>query len=411
MKAWGYSLGMHVLAGTAQLLSVFQTKLKLGIDGRKHTYQTLKAWRDSLSSEDAVVWFHCASLGEFEQGRPVIEEMKRLAPEVKIALTFFSPSGYEIRKNYAQADWVGYLPFDTPKHARDFIDILKPQAAAFVKYEFWANYYFELKRRLIPLVHFSTIFQPHQRFFKTGDTFWKSVLSCVKFYFVQDEQSANLLASIGIHNAEVVGDTRFDRVTEIAAQAKLLAWLTEFKATHPLLVIGSSYSEEEHWALSWLENEPNLRVCVVPHDVDDSRIAQSMKRFEKHSPIRFSELENDANSRVLIVDKIGMLSSIYSQADFVIIGGGFHKGIHNTLEAAVYDVPLFFGPKFQKFNEAHELLAAGAAGTGSTAEEMQTFFQTFAHEKCTSGGKNYVLARTGASKKICQYLLPFVQKK
>lgn len=411
MKAWGYSLGMHVLAGAAKLLSVFQPKLKLGIDGRKQTYHSLKKWRESLTSANSVLWFHCASLGEFEQGRPIIEEIKRQAPEVKIALTFFSPSGYEIRKNYAMADWVGYLPFDTPSRAHHFIEALKPQAAAFVKYEFWANYYFELKRCDIPLIHFSTIFQPQQRFFKGNDTFWKRVLQSVSYFFVQDEQSGRLLESVGIQNFEVVGDTRFDRVAEIAALAKPLEWLTAFKANHPLLVIGSSYSEEEMWAIKWMEREPNLRVCVVPHDVDESRIEQSMKRFEKHEPIRFSELTNPLNSRVLIVDKIGMLSSIYSQADFVIIGGGFHKGIHNTLEAAVYDVPLFFGPKHQKFKEALELLSIEAAGTGTTAEEMITYFETSKKESASSGGKNYVMNHTGASKKISQYLLPFLQKK
>lgn len=411
MNAFSYSIGMHALAFLAKCIAPFNSKLKLGILGRKNTFSNLESWRQTVSHTEQIIWFHCASLGEFEQGRPVIEELKRSIPELKIALTFFSPSGYEIRKNYSQADWVGYLPFDTPRNAKKFVEILNPNAAAFVKYEFWANYFFELKSKQIPLVSFSCIFQPNQRFFKRKNGFWNEVLSCVKYFFVQNVESGKLLSSIELTNFEITGDTRFDRVVEIAQNHKQLPWLESFKSSHELLVIGSSYLEEEKWALTWLESDPNIRICIVPHDVDNARILATCTLFKNHSIERYSRLTHSVESRVIVVDEIGMLSSIYAYADFVIIGGGFHKGIHNTLEAAVYDVPLFFGPKYQKFQEAKDLIEIGAASAGNSFEEMRNFFSKFTSDKKSSGGKKFVKGNTGASKKISNYLLGLVQKK
>lgn len=332
-----------------------------------------------------------------------MEALKKENPNTRIALTFFSPSGYEVRKNYSGADWIGYLPFDTYFNANKFIKTLRPKSVFFVKYEFWTNYFLSLKKYNIPLFCISVIMRPEQRFFKWHGFVWRSTLKAVTFFFVQNENTKKLLEKINLYNVSVSGDTRFDRVLEISNSSKELSWLTAFKQNEFLVVLGSSYTEEESLAAMLLQRVNNMKVCVVPHEIHRSRIQESVARFERFGVVLLSSFQPEKNceARVLIVDSIGMLSSIYSQANAAVLGGGFGKGLHNSLEVAVYGIPVAFGPNFKKFQEAVELVKIGAAFPIESMEELSSFLEHAHYENAIpNAGKKYVLENAGATSAI-----------
>ena len=398
-----YSIAWQIIEVLIPVAGLFNKKIQIGNKGRKASFSTLKKWRQSLPTESKVIWFHCASLGEFEQGRPVIEALKKKEPQSLIALTFFSPSGHEVRKNYSGADWIGYLPLDTYFNARKFVQILQPSEAFFVKYEFWPNYFFNLKKLGAKLFCISVIMREDQRFFKWHGFLWKPTLQAVTHFFVQNKNTIELLHKINFQNVSVSGDTRFDRVLEIAHSTKELAWLTSFKQNDFLVVMGSSYTEEESLVAMLLKRVKNIKVCVVPHEIHTRRIQESATRFEKFGVVLLSSFQPEKNNeaRVLIVDSIGMLSSIYSQANAVILGGGFGKGLHNSLEIAVYGVPMAFGPNHTKFQEAVDLVKIGAAFQIETFEELSSFLENCRYKNdLPNEGKTYVEKHAGATSAI-----------
>jgi 3-deoxy-D-manno-octulosonic-acid transferase len=396
-------------------VSPFNQKAKLWIEGRKYVFENLEKWRAANSGR--VVWFHAASLGEFEQGRPVIEEMKNRDPQLKIVLSFFSPSGYEIRKNYPGADLILYLPSDSRSNAKKWVGILKPDMAVFIKYEFWANYFFQLKENLVPLIVISAIFRADQRFFGNQKAFWKKVLDCVDHFFVQNQTSFDLLKGAGNYAVTLAGDTRFDRVIDISKQRKEIPSVQGFIAGRKCLIGGSTYSFEEKIIQDVLKSNTEWCAVVAPHEIEESRIQRVCELYGTDC-IRFSELGklSSEGKRILIIDNIGMLSSLYVYATIAIIGGGFGKGIHNTLEAAVYAIPVVFGPKYEKFDEAVLLVESGGALALNSEEMMvKELNQLMKSEtETTSKGEKcgkIVAEGSGAMTIIMKHLETFLQKK
>ena len=401
-----YNLGIYGYSGVISIAALWNKKAALWINGRKNWKEHLRAWRSQNSGK--LVWFHCASLGEFEQGRPVIEAIRKTHPDILILLTFFSPSGYEIRKKYEGADFICYLPADTPGNAQSFLEITQPNAAFFVKYEYWANYFFSSKKRNIPLFVISAILRPDQRFFGAFKAYWLKVLLCADHFFVQNETTLDLLNENGFKNATLCGDTRFDRVVEIAAKSKEIPEIAAFAQNAFILVAGSSWPQDEE-LISRSAHVKSIKVICVPHEIDEAHILAIEKKFT--NSIRWSQLRGKSlsNSNVMIVDSIGMLSSIYRYADAVMIGGGFGKGIHNTLEAAVWGKPIVFGPKFEKFEEARELIRRKAAISISNQQEFDAFLEEIlnhADKKNAMGqvAKEYVQSGAGATLKIVDRL-------
>ena len=401
-----YILGIQVYAFIIRIFSLFNLKAKLFIRGRKNVYQQITKRIDASQKH---VWFHFASLGEFEQGRPVLEKLKEKYPSKKIVVTFFSPSGYEIRKNYALAD-VFYLPLDTKYHAKKFIDAVNPEMAIFTKYEFWHFYFKELQVRGIPLYVISGIFRPGQAFFKWYGSFYRKMLSAVTYFFVQNEESENLLKSIGIDQVTINGDTRFDRVFENAQTPKKLDLIETFIGNSPTVICGSTWPEDEKLLSALPEKYPDWKFIIAPHEIHESHI----ESIEKHFPvgsIRFSVFSSQLNvghsqissleSQILIIDNIGMLSALYQYGKLAYIGGGFGAGIHNTLEATAFGLPVIFGPKYDKFQEAKDLIALGAARSISTTDELIIAFDDFKdNTKAAIIAKQYVKDKKGATDQI-----------
>ena len=395
-----YSIVWQIIEVSLPIAGLFSKKIRTGNSGRKSTISSLNKWRNSIQIDAEVIWFHCASLGEFEQGRPVMEALKKENPNSLIALTFFSPSGHEVRKNYSGADWIGYLPLDTFFNARKFVEILRPKRAFFVKYEFWMNYFLQLKKNKTKLFCISVILREEQRFFKWHGFVWKPTLKAVTHFFVQNEITLQLLKKIKFINVTLSGDTRFDRVIEIANSPKELAWISSFKQNNFLVVLGSSYTEEESLIAKLLSLVNELKVCVVPHEIHASRIQESEARFEKFGVVLLSSFQPEKNieARVLIVDSIGMLSSIYVEANAAVLGGGFGKGLHNSLEIAVYGIPMAFGPNHRKFQEALDLVKIGAAFPIETYDELSSFIEHARYENSIpNAGKKYVEKQAGAT--------------
>lgn len=353
-----------------RMAALFHPKARLFIEGRREWHSRLKGKRDPQAT---YIWFHCASLGEFEQGRPVIEAIRQQFPRYKIALTFFSPSGYEVRKNYPGADYVGYLPVDTPGNARRFIDTLDPAMVFFIKYEFWVNYISFLKARAIPLYLVSGIFRKEQLFFSRmpWGKWFRGILKNFTHIFVQDEDSAALLSSIGTGNFTVSGDTRFDRVAAIAKSSQPVPIVEKFSAGKPVLIAGSTWNRDEELLVPFIEGQENWKFIIVPHEVTPGNINR-LTRLLKKEPLLFSQAtpENITLHDVLVVDTVGLLSSLYRYGTIAYIGGGFGVGIHNILEAATFGLPVFFGPNYHKFREACQLVEAGAAIPVTTSESF-----------------------------------------
>jgi len=374
---------------------------------RKGQHQAFALLKEKIEPDTRYVWFHAASLGEFEQGRPVIEQLKREKPETKILLTFFSPSGYEIRKNYAGADIVSYLPLDVPGNAWYFVNLVKPSKAIFIKYEFWPNYLLALQAENIPVVSISAIFRPEQVFFKDYGKWYKKLLLTFQHIFVQDKFSKELLQAHGINNVTVAGDTRFDRVYDLYQQAKQLPLIEEFvKGAERVIVAGSSWPKDEELLVQYLRLHPDVKLIMAPHEVHNSHIAEISKLLDGKF-VRYSDAtaENVKSTNCLVVDIIGILSSIYRYANVTYIGGGFGVGIHNTLEAAVYGLPVVFGTNYQKFREARELIAVGGAFSISNYVTLEAQFDLL--QKDNSAGKiagEYVKSNTGATEMILKQL-------
>jgi 3-deoxy-D-manno-octulosonic-acid transferase len=354
-----YNTGIFIFSFLAYLLSPFSSKASLWVKGRKN-------WAGKISEKikpgDRTVWMHCASLGEFEQGRTVIEAIVNERPELKIVLTFFSPSGYEIRKNYAHADCISYLPADSPGNASEFIRLINPEFVIFVKYEFWNNYISTLCRNNIPIYLISAIFRPDQHFFKWYGSFFRSMLEKFERIFVQDQRSLDLLSGIGMKNISLAGDTRFDRVVQIAGTARDIRQLEQFRGDEKLFLAGSSWKPDEEIIAQYINKFPGrMKWVFAPHEIDKPNIERLEKLF-KVRHVRFSEYnDGSADARVLIIDNIGMLSSAYKYATVAAIGGGFGKGIHNILEPACWGVPVMFGPRYKKFREAVDLIKENGA--------------------------------------------------
>jgi 3-deoxy-D-manno-octulosonic-acid transferase len=364
-----YNLGILIFSALARFISPFNAKASLWVRGRKNWEEKITA---AINHEDKVIWIHCASLGEFEQGRTLIEAIKRRKPVYKILLTFFSPSGYEIRKNYNNADCISYLPADTPANAAKFIDLVRPEFVIFVKYEFWNNYISELYRNEIPLYLVSGIFRPGQHFFKWYGGFFRGMLMKFERIFVQDKVSSDLLSLSGIEKVTLAGDTRFDRVVQIAGSVRDIPELDQFRRDEKLFLAGSSWKPDEEIIAEYINNFPyRMKWVFAPHEVDKPNIERLEKLF-KVKCVRFSEYgKSSADARVLIIDNIGMLSSAYRYAYIAAIGGGFGKGIHNILEPACWGIPIFFGPNHGKFKEAVDLLKENGAKSFSSYNEFK----------------------------------------
>jgi 3-deoxy-D-manno-octulosonic-acid transferase len=362
------------------LAAVFHPKAKKWVEGRSNWHEQLSSWRTRHPGK--LYWFHCASVGEFEQGRPLIEAIKQKQPEVLILITFFSPSGYEMRKHYAGADFVMYLPADLPAQANKFLSICKADKAFFIKYEYWANYFFACKKHGVPLYVVSGILRENQRFFGMFKTFWTSVMACVDTFFVQNQKTAHLLASLGFRNVLISGDTRYDRVMAIKTTAQQFETIEEFCAGKLCLVAGSTWAADESVLRKVYENQRgHIRMIIVPHEISESRLTGIERQWP--GAVRWTKLSNGEKiqSDVLIIDAMGILSSVYRYAGLAYVGGGFGAGIHNTLEAAVWGIPIVFGPNHQKFQEAEDLLVAQAAITDQHQHGLAEKITTLCRDK------------------------------
>lgn len=396
------SIGIILYTSCICIASIFNKKARLWMKGRIGQFDKLA---DTLRGDEHPVWVHSASLGEYEQARPLIEKIKQEHPDIKVLVTFFSPSGYEIRKNDTLPDFVFYLPSDTKRHAKRFLQIVQPRMAIFVKYEFWYNYINQLSERNIPFYYVSAIFRPNQYFFKPAGKWFAEQLRKASFFFVQNKESEDLLRSIDIPQVEVCGDTRFDRVYAIATQSYTLDFVERFKQDRKLIVAGSTWGPDESLLAQLLTRQQGYKLIVAPHEI--VRKAEVQKTFSNFKTVLFTEANDEMleTADVLIVDTIGMLSKIYKYSDISYIGGAFKTGLHNILEAAVFGVPLFFGPKYSHFNEAVMLVERKGAFSIHSSEEMYEVLCRFEKEPETYKAtcdicRQYVAENIGACEKI-----------
>ena len=409
---WAYLLFIRLYPLLAKLLAPFNSKAALWVKGRKGLIQQIK--NSMQLNEQPIIWMHAASLGEFEQGLPVVESIKKQYPHHRVVVTFFSPSGYEIRKNHPIADWVFYLPMDSPSNAAEFIAIVKPSLALFIKYEFWYFYLTELRKQQIPTLLISGIFRPDQLFFKWYGGFYRKMLLNITHFFVQDKGSASLIKDLVLPNSiSISGDTRFDRVLSIAAARKQFPTVEDFCKDHSIIVAGSTWSDDDKVLQHFTRVHRNAKFIIAPHQISPERLAECLQRYP--SAILLSEYESLAvhqqvNYQTLIVDNMGMLSSLYYYATIAFIGGGFtSEGIHNTLEAAVFGKPVVFGPVYDKYLEAVEMVEIGSAFSAETALEMETLLDELLndHTKKTASGQagaDYVANNAGASNQILAFI-------
>lgn len=369
-----YNLIVILASQLIKLAAVFSPKIKLFVDGRKNVFRILSS---KINASDKTIWFHAASLGEFEQGLPVIEKMKSHFPNRKIVVTFFSPSGYEVRKNNTIADVTVYLPLDTKNNAERFIKAVHPEMVFFIKYEYWPNYLNELQKQNIPSYLISGIFRENQVFFKWYGGFYRSALKTFDYFFVQNDNSKKLLQNIGFQNVKVSGDTRFDRVTSILERDNSLDFIENFKNDTLTIVIGSSWPKDENLLVGYINSTTqNCKFIIAPHNIKAEQILQLQNSISKKA-ILFSEKENKdlAGFDVLIIDTIGILTKIYSYADIAYVGGGFgNPGVHNILEPATFGVPIVIGPNFSHFAEATALVNMDGCVVISNQNEMAEAF-------------------------------------
>lgn len=405
-----YNLSIQLLNFGINISSIFKPKAKLWVNGRKNWEENLKLNVKNLQLENAV-WIHCASLGEFEQGRPVIQKIREENPLQKIVLTFFSPSGFEIQKDFVAVDFVCYLPIDSKKNANRFLEILKPKVAIFVKYEFWLNFLFQLHERKIPTFLISTVIKKHQSFFKWyGGNFRKALLTYEAIY-TQDLESIKLLNQLNYHNAKLAGDTRFDRVLDVCKSPKKIEFFDEFKKDAFVVIGGSTWQKDEEYLVEAYLNlklkYPKLKLIIAPHEIDDSNI-EKIKNLLIKNNISFhlySDNETEVIHSVIVLNTIGILSSIYQYGNVAFIGGGFNNGIHNLLEPSVFGLPVLFGPNHHKFNEASELINLKAGFEISNSHDLINYLEKFINDneylnQTSQFSKNYVLENSGSSNVI-----------
>ncbi len=383
--------------------SLFREKVKKMWKGERETFKILKQKVDPYAR---YVWFHASSLGEFEQGRPIMERLRVEHPEYKILLTFFSPSGYEVRKNYDGADIICYLPLDTYFWARKFLNMIPIEVAFFIKYEFWWNYLRILQQKNIPVYSVSSIFRPKQIFFRWYGHDYGRVLKCFTHFFVQNETSKQLLATVGIENVEITGDTRFDRVLQIKNQALKLPIVEAFKQNSKVFIAGSSWLPDEEIFIRYFNEHKEWKLIIAPHLIGNDRIQQIISLLQC-DVVRYTEATegNVKDVRCLIIDCFGLLSSIYGYGEVTYIGGGFGVGIHNVLEAAVWGVPVIFGPNNQRFQEAHDLLVSGGGHQIDRYEDFERLLDAYSVDdnlRKADGEKsaNYVNSKAGATDRI-----------
>lgn len=404
-----YTFAIYIYRVAVLLFALFNKKARQMVRGQHETFRIL---RQKVDRDARYVWFHAASLGEFEQGRPLMERFRRLHPEYKILLTFFSPSGYEVRKNYEGADIICYLPFDTPDNVYRFLHLIRPEMAFFIKYEFWGDYMWACNHYHIRFYSVSSIFRPNKIFFRWYGRAYAHVLKYVTHFFVQDEQSRALLASRGyVDNVSIVGDTRFDRVIDIACQAKELPLVERFVGNAPFVfVAGSSWPADEDIIIPYFNKHPKMRLILAPHVIDEGHLRQIEQKLRR-PVLRYTEATEDniKDAHCLIINCYGLLSSIYRYAHVAYVGGGFGAGIHNVPEAAVYGVPVLIGPNNKNFREAQDLLRLG----GCFEITGQTLFNAVVDRvmnsktlRETRGAlcKDYIVSNAGASDIIFQTL-------
>jgi len=419
-----YHLGIYLYLAVARVMALFDHKAALFVRGMDSLFDRI---RDTYHPVKPVVWFHCSSVGEFEQARPIIEKMRRDGTEYQILVTFFSPSGYEHLKNYDQADWVFYLPLDTKRNARRFVSMIKPAKAVFIKYEFWMNILGELSRNGIPTYSACAIFRPGQIFFRWYGWMMRRTLRCFDTLFIQDERSRMLLEGIGVTNVEICGDTRFDRVNEILSQKKdgdKVAEMFLSDSTGRVWVAGSTWPDDERLiAGAFGRLSPMAKLILVPHEVEESHIRMIERMFADYGTVRYSDLDGMTpeqwaasgghDARILIVNRIGVLSVLYRYGRFAYVGGGFtSSGIHNILEAATYGKPVVFGPSYHKFREAWELIGLGGAVSVRYSDEFEKVALMWMMDsscgelsECARAAEvclSYVRDGLGATEKICR---------
>lgn len=409
-----YNTGIFLYRTGVKAVAGRNPKAAKMIAGQKRSFDTL---RNGMQPGRRYIWIHAASLGEFEQGRPLIEKIRRERPELGIVLSFFSPSGYEVRKNYKGADIVCYLPFDTPENARKWVDMLNPVAAIFVKYEFWGNYLEQLKSHDIPTYLISAIFRDSQSFFKWWGGTFRHMLKCYKRIFVQDKDSERRLASIGVTNVDVAGDTRFDRVTDIMHSTHEIIGLYRFAHDRKKIIFGSSWEADEAYYLPWLKSNPDVAAVIAPHEFDKARLEHLRDSLtsESDDTLLLSEYtaiagKGDSEAALakvhyIIVDSFGQLSSIYRYGDIAYIGGGFGHGIHNINEAAVYGMPVVFGPKHAKFKEASDLIGCGGGFEVNSPESVSRILSALVSDsallnKAGKAAGDYIASSIGATDRI-----------
>ncbi|MFP5080321.1 3-deoxy-D-manno-octulosonic acid transferase [Pedobacter sp. JCM 36344] len=397
---WLYNIGIQFYGSIIAIFALFNRKAALFTKGRVNL---LKKVGQIIDPTKKHIWFHFASLGEFEQGRPVLEKIKKVYPGKRIVITFFSPSGYEIRKDYPEADGVFYLPLDTSYNANKLIAAFNPEMVIFTKYEYWYHYYNTLSTRQIPIFIISGIFRPGQIYFKWYGGFNRKILSFVSHFFVQNEESKNLLQQINIANVTVSGDTRFDRVSENAQSPKQLEIVARFSKNEKVFIAGSSWPEDEQLISELAKVQSDWKFIIAPHEIDRNHISNIERLFP--NSIKFSNAGVENTAQVLIIDNIGLLSSIYQYGNIAYIGGGFGVGIHNTLEAAAFGIPVIFGPNYQRFQEAKDLISIGGAKSISNNAELNNAFKslTSTPEPGQLAGR-YVDEQKGSTEKIFNYL-------
>ena len=399
-----YNIVIYLYLLGVAVYSLFNEKVRKMRRGERAAFGVL---REKVDPNAKYVWFHAASLGEFEQGRPLMEQLRRERPDLKILLTFFSPSGYEVRKNYEGADIVCYLPLDTITNARRFLRTVRPVMAFFIKYEFWYNYLHILKHRGVPVYSVSSIFRPDQVFFKWYGRGYGRVLHCFTHFFVQNEQSRELLGQIGITDVTVVGDTRFDRVLQIKEQARQLPVVERFVGESPkVFVAGSSWPPDEEIFIRYFREHPEWKLIIAPHVIGESHLQQIERLLEGRRVVRYTKASEGVEAAdVLVIDCFGLLSSIYHYGSVAYVGGGFGVSIHNTVEAAVWGVPVIFGPNNQKFQEAQELKACGGGLEISGYDDFARLMNRFTADEAAlrqagQAAGNYVTNKAGATPKI-----------
>lgn len=407
-----YNLSILLYRFFIQIASIRSEKARQWITGRKNIFKELKK---KIKKEDRIAWFHCASLGEFEQGRPVIEKFREKYPDIKILLTFFSPSGYEIRKNYEYAEYVFYLPIDTPRNARNFIKIVKPEIAVFIKYEYWFNYLKELYRKEIPVVIVSAIFRKSQHFFKWYGKWFRKQFKNINWFFVQNAQSESLLHQIGVKDISLSGDTRFDRVWQIVENDEKFPVIEKFINNSPVILGGSTWPPEEKIFKSLFEKFTGFKFIIAPHLTSKEHIDEIADHIGKEDVVLYSEINEKeiSGKSVLIIDAIGFLFKLYKYSKYAIIGGGFGVSIHNILEAAAFGKPVMFGPNYHKFKEAKDLISNQGAFEIKNKNDAIELIHRFENDqdfykKATLTCKQYVERNKGATSIILKKMNDFI---